>query len=569
MPTFRFKSPDGKTYVVNGPDGATQDQAFQILQGQLASGQAKPVAAPTPEPTPTPEPQKRAPQIYPPRFGFMQGPLEAAAAMGTGMVAKPIADAATLGATAYEAVRGNKDFAPVDMQQWLQRQLTYEPRSHAGQVLAQDNPLALLGKGVDWVGSKVGGAIKGQAGADTARGMLGNAIHEAINQAPGLLGAKAGSMLERSLPERQATLDMQRSLDAPLQGLRERSQAAGLVVPPHGTSWLASIPGQSKFMKWLSSGNYWDKAPELAAQDLGLPKGVPITPTELEAIRQKYGGTYDRVAEAGNKMISPVAKPGTLGVPTTHKVRGFVADNEFRQQVRSDIASLSGLADQLPETFKADRGSIKLLRDYADKDAISGSATMAAIRKLRRDASVDFRSDDPAKITSAFTRQAVADHLENLVERNLAKSGDTKLLDEYRQQRAMTAKTYDIEAAMDGKGKINLRKLAAIGQKRPLSGNLKLLSDFANAYPEAAQAVDTKTAVSPWDVLFVGGTTVAGHPLLGAMDIAGKVGVPYAAKRGWLQGRAPTYQASQAYKLLPPTGAAISSQAGNEKASNP
>jgi hypothetical protein len=44
MPTFKFTSPDGKQYTVNGPDGATEQQAFQMLQSQLAP--AKP-AAPT------------------------------------------------------------------------------------------------------------------------------------------------------------------------------------------------------------------------------------------------------------------------------------------------------------------------------------------------------------------------------------------------------------------------------------------------------------------------------------------------------------------------------------------
>jgi hypothetical protein len=35
MPTFDFTSPEGKTYSVEGPEGATQDQAFQILQQQI------------------------------------------------------------------------------------------------------------------------------------------------------------------------------------------------------------------------------------------------------------------------------------------------------------------------------------------------------------------------------------------------------------------------------------------------------------------------------------------------------------------------------------------------------
>jgi hypothetical protein len=36
MPTFKFTGPDGKQYTVNGPDGATEQQAFQMLQAQLA-----------------------------------------------------------------------------------------------------------------------------------------------------------------------------------------------------------------------------------------------------------------------------------------------------------------------------------------------------------------------------------------------------------------------------------------------------------------------------------------------------------------------------------------------------
>src|SRR5258706_8786882 len=35
MPKFTFKAPDGKTYDVNGPEGATEAEAFGILQQQL------------------------------------------------------------------------------------------------------------------------------------------------------------------------------------------------------------------------------------------------------------------------------------------------------------------------------------------------------------------------------------------------------------------------------------------------------------------------------------------------------------------------------------------------------
>jgi hypothetical protein len=42
MPVFDFTAPDGKNYTVEGPEGATQEQAFQMLQQQIGTPQAAP-----------------------------------------------------------------------------------------------------------------------------------------------------------------------------------------------------------------------------------------------------------------------------------------------------------------------------------------------------------------------------------------------------------------------------------------------------------------------------------------------------------------------------------------------
>lgn len=42
MATFTFTSPDGKNYSVQGPDGATPEQAFQVLQQQIGAQQQAP-----------------------------------------------------------------------------------------------------------------------------------------------------------------------------------------------------------------------------------------------------------------------------------------------------------------------------------------------------------------------------------------------------------------------------------------------------------------------------------------------------------------------------------------------
>ncbi|MGI4846163.1 MAG: hypothetical protein ACRYF7_22975 [Janthinobacterium lividum] len=49
MPTFKITSPDGKQYTINGPEGATQEQAFQLLQTQLGAQPARAAVAPAPK----------------------------------------------------------------------------------------------------------------------------------------------------------------------------------------------------------------------------------------------------------------------------------------------------------------------------------------------------------------------------------------------------------------------------------------------------------------------------------------------------------------------------------------
>lgn len=47
MPNFEFTSPEGKTYTVTGPEGATHEQAFQMLQTQLGSTSTPKAEAPS------------------------------------------------------------------------------------------------------------------------------------------------------------------------------------------------------------------------------------------------------------------------------------------------------------------------------------------------------------------------------------------------------------------------------------------------------------------------------------------------------------------------------------------
>lgn len=50
MPIYQFKSPEGKTYEVEGPEGSTKEQAFGILQQKLGGQQPQAPEAPTETP---------------------------------------------------------------------------------------------------------------------------------------------------------------------------------------------------------------------------------------------------------------------------------------------------------------------------------------------------------------------------------------------------------------------------------------------------------------------------------------------------------------------------------------
>jgi hypothetical protein len=124
-----------------------------------------------------------------PGAGVIAGPVEAGAQMLSGMFAKPISDIAGLAAMGYDLARGNKSGDPAGYKKEVQRSLTYEPRTMAGQLTAEYNPLALIGKGVDWVGQQAESNIAGPNAGPFEQG-LGAGAREAINQAPQFLGAR-------------------------------------------------------------------------------------------------------------------------------------------------------------------------------------------------------------------------------------------------------------------------------------------------------------------------------------------------------------------------------------------
>lgn len=154
MPSFEFTSPEGKKYTVNGPDGATKEQAFSMLQTQLKAPPAPqsaadmipattsglgvqrgpqvqaPAAAPVPQPSALVNKQTGQDTL----LGKLYGPIEAATTIGTGMVGGLVG-----------AIRGGplgipfskaKDAKALEEEGGkLAESLTYTPRTQTGNKL--------------------------------------------------------------------------------------------------------------------------------------------------------------------------------------------------------------------------------------------------------------------------------------------------------------------------------------------------------------------------------------------------------------------------------------------------
>lgn len=125
-------------------------------------------------------------------FGnLFAGVTEPIAAMGSGMLAKPISDVAGLGAMTKEMISptpGGGD--PEGFKRHVQESLTYQPKNPTGQAVTDYNPLALLGKLLH-AGAEGAGSAIAPPGSSSGREAVGHGVTEALEQLPGFAGIKA------------------------------------------------------------------------------------------------------------------------------------------------------------------------------------------------------------------------------------------------------------------------------------------------------------------------------------------------------------------------------------------
>lgn len=291
-----------------------------------------------------------------------------------------------------------------------------------------------------------------------------------------------------------------------------RSREAGLVMPPAQTNptvvnkVLEGTVGTPS-LEALGSTKNQQIINDLGRRALGLGKNVPINETLLDNLRAEAGKAYQAVKDfMGGKVA-------------------FKPDAKFQQDIDTLGGGISDTAKRYPTAART--ADVEALKQDLTKGPITPGDAIELTKKLRRDASANFKaSDDPAKLDLARAQRGAADAIEGLVERNLARAGHGDLVKDFREARTMIAKTYDVQAALnDATGNLNARTWANISNKgKPLGPEMQLAADFSNAFPKSSLMPEkggNRTGIGTWDTILAlagaGGATM--HPAIAALGV--------------------------------------------------
>lgn len=514
----------------------------------IVGAEAKPAwaSAPVVKPAATPSPQKppadegmlgmlkKGPGLMREAVGSVAEPVMA---MGSGMVAKPVSDVAGLAATGKEMISptpGGGD--PSGFKREVQESMTYQPRTKAGQATTQYNPLALIGKLISSMAGKAGQLAAPPQTSGPVQSALGSGLTEAIEQAPGLLGAKAGGKLAEGLPAKQAALDVAKGENVMKDTVRDTAQASGYITPPeHGIkSGAAGLAGKSKVEKIISEKNVDNATVKLGAE-VGTPEGGSLSKEEFARLKDEAGKDYEAMTAAAGPKLEPTPA--------------------FRSAIQATLKGIDEALERNPEANAPLKTSQRLLRAFEKQTDFPTEATLKDIQNQRKWAKADFQKGNNETATA---RLGIANKLEDMFQENLAKTGDQALVDNFKKARERFAKIYLLERITnDATGKVDLTKLASLSDSKAykgvLTGAFKDAADFAKTYRKAAQKSTGEAAprLTVFDGMFAAGALGSMHPgMIGASlgEIGGRLAVPAMAGRGMLQNKTPSYQASK----LPP-----------------
>jgi len=424
-------------------------------------------------------------------------PLESALAGMTKSVVDPLVAGAQL------ATGGNLGTSKLAQNLDKQADVYYNenPMSYiAGRVGGAVAPASAVTKGAGMIPSfaranpMVQGAALGATSGlmtPTNTGETGSELYQNVGQNVAL-----GTALGGAIPAVGQLSSMLRGKQPSPQMVDAITKARdlGYVIPPTQANpsalnrFMEGVAGKISTAQNASAKNQ-EITNKLAAKSLGLAEDAVITPQVLSDLRTVAGQSYDKL--------------GNIGVIMPNKSYYDQLDNIKKPFV----ATQQSFPNQTPSPV------INLVNSLKTEFFDSGSA-VEKIKQLRTQADDAFRTGNTELGRAA---KQTANALENAIEDHLSSTKQTDLLSKFREARQLIAKTYSIEKAANATtGTIDAKKLAAQLQRgKPLSGELKDIAQFSQAFPKASQtteAMGSLPQLSPLDYAagLIGGVSTGG-----------------------------------------------------------
>jgi hypothetical protein len=365
------------------------------------------------------------------------------------------------------------------------------------------------------VGSLIGAPRTiGQAGANMLRSLVGTVPGQAVTEATDnpYLGAATsiaapfavGAAAQKAQTASQAAQKRNIVRDETVRAAQQEGfvTTPGSVNPSFGNVNLERLGGKQRVEQEMSYINH-EATQRLARRGLGVAEDTPLTPELTKQIRsEEFAKGYEPVRQIGN-----ITSDTTLASELNAIERKFAGTTKsFPSPIKNEIVAEIN-------KFKTPQ--------FNSADAVDEIAT------LRKDARVNFKSDDADKVKLAQTQTSLADALENQIERSLAAAGNpraTEMLDQYRASRKRMAISHSVEEAIQkGSGFANAQDFVKqLNKGVPLSAELKLIAEFANNFPHVNVPI-SKIGTPGSNAVFLGGATIPGAAL-GFLSGAGTAG---------------------------------------------
>lgn len=412
------------------------------------------------------------------------GTLEAIGTMLTGGIAAPIlgtAESIALGTDPEES------FA----------RYTYQPRTESGKA-----QLGLLGAAVSPItesGTDIALAPL-FAGESRAFAGPGKIAPNAGRNSPGAprVPARPGQVADAvapraegaapAVPQRAAGLEAVSQID-PVK----RARDAGFTLKPSEAGAKAGavvegLTGSAKLETSLVRKNQ-KLTNKLVREEFGLPEG-PITRAVINQKKAPHNAVYQQVSKLGEVPVGDEFRAEIAAI-------GRTPGKSFQKDINKSVEELKSA--------------------YVDEQKFDAADAVLKVRELRFKAGKNIGSRDPAQQELGYAQRAIAEAIDNQLQRHATALGKTDLVSRYRNARQELAKLHSLEIAARG-GEVSAPILAKqLERGVPLSGNLRTIAEVANDFPNVMREGRKVKGGTPVNMAetFVGlGGAAAVHPAM-------------------------------------------------------